>query len=250
MAEAGQLGEILPVRVRRPCLVSFSGIDGSGKTTQIEAVLSHLREAGLRVRLLRFWDDIAVFGRLREVASHNLFKSEKGIGTPGKPVQRRDKNVRSWYMTVVRILLYGLDAIRLAYVVAATSSRRQEFVVFDRYLYDELANLNLENSAMRVYARMLLKMAPIPDVAFLLDADPSEAQARKPEYPLEFMQSNRAAYLTLTQLAGHLTVVEQFATEVVTEIVLRRISAAFPQLARDFVRPAVYSPKSLTNKSA
>jgi thymidylate kinase len=249
MAGAGQGRTVSPVPTRRPCLVSFSGIDGSGKTTQIEAVLSHLREAGLRVRLLRFWDDIAVFVRLREAASHTLFKSEKGVGTPKKPVRRRDKNVHSLPMTVARIYLYWLDAILLAYVVAV-SGRRHDFLVFDRYLYDELANLNLENSAMRVYVRMLLKLVRVPDVAFLLDADPSEAQARKPEYPLEFVQSNRASYLTLAKLAGHLTVVEPFAAEVVTEVVLRRISAAFPHIpiARDLVQAPIDSAQSLTSK--
>jgi thymidylate kinase len=249
MAGAGQGRTVSPVPTRRPRLVSFSGIDGSGKTTQIEAVLSHLREAGLRVRLLRFWDDIAVFGRLREAASHTLFKSEKGVGTPEKPVRRRDKNVRSLPMTVARIYLYWLDAVFLAYVVVV-SGRRHDFLVFDRYLYDELANLNLENSAMRVYVRMLLKLVRTPDVAFLLDADPSEAQARKPEYPLEFVQSNRASYLTLAKLAGHLTVVEPFAAEVVTEIVLRRISAAFPHIpiARDLAQAPIDSPQSPTNK--
>jgi thymidylate kinase len=249
MAGAGQARTASPVPTRRHCLVSFSGIDGSGKTTQIEAVLSHLREAGLRVRLFRFWDDIAVFGRLREAASHTLFKSEKGVGAPKKPVRRRDKNVRSLALTGARICLYWLDAVFLAYVVAA-SGRRYDFLVFDRYLYDELANLNLENFAMRVYVRMLLKLVRMPEVAFLLDADPSEAQARKPEYPLEFVRSNRASYLSLAKLTGHLIVVEPSAAEVVTEVVLRRISAAFPHLAmaRDFVQAPIYSPQSFTNK--
>jgi thymidylate kinase len=150
-------------------------------------------------------------------------------------------------MTVPRLFLYGLDAICLTYTIAACG-RRHDFLVFDRYLYDELANLNLENSAMRAYVQMLLKLVPVPEIAFLLDADPSEAQARKPEYPVEFVQSNRESYLILAKLAGHIAVVEPFAAEVVTEVVLRRISAAFPHLARDFVQPAVYSSESLTNK--
>src|SRR5882757_9039092 len=87
---------------RRPFLVSFSGIDGSGKTTQIESLRDWLRDAGLRVRLLRFWDDVAVAGALRETLSHKLFKSEKGVGSADKPVERRDKNVRNRYMTAAR----------------------------------------------------------------------------------------------------------------------------------------------------
>jgi thymidylate kinase len=229
MAYAGQRREVVS-KARRPRVVSFSGVDGSGKTTQIETAVQALREAGFTVRVLRFWDDIAVFGRLREGASHRLFRSEKGIGAPGKPVQRRDKNVRSWPMTLVRLFLYGLDAVHLAYVLAAVSSRNEDFVVLDRFLYDELANLNLQNSINKAYVRMLLKLVPRPDVAFLLDADPAEARARKPEYPVEFVQSNRASYLTLAALARNIDIVESLAIEQVREEVRRRMRAAFGEL--------------------
>jgi thymidylate kinase len=213
---------------RRPLLVSFSGVDGSGKTTQIEALLSWLAETGLRVRLLRFWDDIAVLGRARETMSHTLFKSEKGIGSPEKPVQRRDKNVRAWYMTGVRLYLYFLDAARLAFVIATASRRDADVIIFDRFLYDEVANLDLGNRMARAYAKLLLRLVPRPDIAFLLDADPAQARARKPEYPLDFIRSNRAAYLALVELTDGVTVIEPLPAEDVTELVLREVSAALP----------------------
>ena len=213
----------------RPYLVSFSGIDGSGKTTQIDVVLTWLHNAGFRVRLLRFWDDVAVFGRLRETMSHTLFGSEKGMGTPDRPVQRRDKNIRAWYMTAARLFLYCLDAARLAFVIATTSRRDLDVVVFDRYLYDELVNLDLGNSLAKAYARVLLKWIPRPDVAFLLDADPAQARARKPEYPLDFLYSNRASYLALVALAGSITVVPPLAAEDVTRVILRQLAVALPQ---------------------
>lgn len=208
-------------------------MDGSGKTTQIDAAIEFLREAGSRVRVLRFWDDVAVLGRLREAASHKLFRSEKGIGAPGKPVRRRDKNVRSWPMTIARLFLYGLDAIHLTYVVAAVSSRREDFVILDRCLYDELANLNLRSSGNRLYVRLLLKLVPKPDIAFLLDADPDQARARKPEYPLEFVKSNRASYLELAALAGNIEIIEPRTMKQVRDVVSRRLAAACPELKKN-----------------
>ena len=205
--------------------MTFSGIDGAGKTTQIDTVLVWLRDAGLRVRLVRFWDDIAVAGRVRATMSHTLFKSEKGVGTPDKPVQRRDKNVRAWYMTAARLLLYFLDAVWLTFVVATTSRTDADVVVFDRYLYDELANLDLAKPVPRAYVRLLLKLVPRPNLAFLLDADPAQARARKPEYPLDFLNNNRAQYMALAKFIG-MTVVKPLAVRDVTSTVIQEVSAA------------------------
>jgi thymidylate kinase len=52
---------------RRARLVSFSGIDGAGKSTQIETLRTRMEEASLRVLLITFWDDVARLTRIREV---------------------------------------------------------------------------------------------------------------------------------------------------------------------------------------
>jgi thymidylate kinase len=80
-------------------------------------------------------------------------------------------------------------------------------VIMDRYIYDELANLPLENPVTRAYIRAVTKMVPQPDVSFVLDADPVAARARKPEYPVDFLQKCRASYLQLAELLGNITVV-------------------------------------------
>jgi thymidylate kinase len=114
--------------------------------------------------------------------------------------------------------------------VAAAPSQAEDFVIADRYLYDELANLNLKKSANRAYVRTLLKLVPRPDVAFLLDADPAQARARKPEYPVEFVQSNRASYLALAALARNIEIVEPLSVQQVREVIRRKMSATFSEL--------------------
>ena len=180
--------------------VSFSGVDGAGKSTQIERLRCYLEEQGIRVRILRFWDDVAALTRLREHAGHKVFKGEKGIGTPEAPVNRRDKNVRGWPMTCLRLFLYLLDAFSLRSVFRKALRGHADVIIFDRYTYDELANLDLNRPLMRFYARMLLSIVPRSDISFVLDADPVAARARKPEYPIEFLRFNREAYLNLSRI--------------------------------------------------
>lgn len=189
-------------------IISFSGIDGAGKTTQIEALTHWLLAAGLRVQLLTFWDNVVVLPGLRENLSHKAFKGDQGIGSPDKPLNRRDKNVTAPPVTVMRFFLYFLDALNLARNVRKARRSNADVLIFDRYIYDELANLPLDRRVTRAYVRLLLRLVPAPDVAYVIDADPAAARARKPEYPLEFLRSNREAYLTLSRLAGSITVIE------------------------------------------
>jgi thymidylate kinase len=217
----------------RPRFVSFSGIDGAGKSTQIEALCARLNGIGLRVLLVTFWDDVARLKRIREATGHTLFKGDKGVGTPAKPVNRRDKNVQSWYMTAARFWLYFMDAISLRIVVAKTLRADADVVIFDRYLYDELANLSLRNRIARAYVRLLLTFVPQPDISYVLDADPVQARARKPEYPLDFLHSSRASYLALSELVGRMTIiapqpVEDVGRQVLQEM-LKEISPGDPQ---------------------
>jgi len=193
--------------LRRPLLVSFSGVDGSGKSTQIENLRSVIDGLGLSSVLLAFWDNVVVGTRYREGFVHKVYGSEKGVGAPDKPVNRQDKNVRKWYLSIARHGLYLLDAVHLSMVVAKARRAGADVIVMDRYIYDELANLPLENSFTRLFVKTVHALVPRPDVAYLLDADPEAARARKPEYPVEFMHICRHAYFNLAQMLENMTLI-------------------------------------------
>jgi thymidylate kinase len=211
-------------------IVSFSGIDGAGKTTQLIEFESWLRHFGLRTKLLTFWDDVVVLAGLREYISRRAFKGDSGVGSPEKPLQRRDKNVTAWPVTALRFFLYSADAVNLYWTVRSARKSNVDVVVFDRYIYDEFANLPLDNLFSRAFVRLAGKLVPRPDVAFVIDADPVAAFARKPEYPLEFIHRNRHAYLALARLIGDITIVEPASTDAtgmrIKQVMLDNLSTA------------------------
>jgi thymidylate kinase len=192
---------------RSPLLISFSGVDGSGKSTQIANLIDFAQKKGLTTKLLAFWDDVVVLSRYREGFVHKVYGSERGIGAPDKPVNRRDKNVRRWYLSLARHGLYLLDALHLVRVIARARRSGADVIILDRYIYDELANLPLRNSFTKAFVRLLSAVVPQPDIAYILDADPEVARARKPEYPVEFMRLCRNAYLQLAPVLGNVTVI-------------------------------------------
>lgn len=208
-------------------IVSFSGIDGSGKSTQIESLCKRLEETGLQVRLITFWDEVATLKKIREGAGNKVFRGDEGVGTVEKPINRRDKNIRTPLMTVVRLLLYLLDAVSLRKVTKAALKSQADVVIFDRYLYDEFANLNLQNRAFRRYARWTMKLVPKSNVSFVLDGDPIEARARKPEYPLDFLQFNRVSFLTLGKIFSGITVIPPMPIDDVKAEIDKNLAESF-----------------------
>lgn len=222
---------------RRTVLVSFSGIDGAGKSTQIEALRARLAADGLRVHVVRFWDDVARLKGIRETSGHKVFKGDRGVGSPSAPIERRDKNVQSPLMTCVRLFLYFVDAISTRLMVGRMLRSGFDLVIFDRYTYDELANLNLRNPLIHAYASLLMMFVPRPHISYLLDADPVAARNRKPEYPLEFLHTNRTAYLDLAHLLGRITVIKPMpAPDVEAEVIahaVKRLSFEVVDSPRD-----------------
>ena len=185
-----------------PLLITFSGIDGAGKSTQIEKLREYLSQQGLPVRILTFWDNVAVLSSMRSGFSRKVLQSDGKVGSPDKPANRNDKNTRSFPLLVGRSLLHLADVFRLRQIIrrerAAGSSG---VIIFDRYIYDQLAALPMHHWLARAYARFVLGLAPRTDVSYLLDAVPEEARARKPEYPIDFMRQYRSSYLELRQFA-------------------------------------------------
>lgn len=154
----------------RKLLIAFSGLDCAGKSTQIDLLRKHITALGLKQVYL--WIRGGYTPGFN--AAKNLLRRASGnkiVPKPG-PSQKRaqafqKKGVRRWWL---RFAL--LDLMWLLGVQARWWRWRGHVVICDRYLLDTLIDFRLNFPQEKVEDwwswRLLCKIAPQPDVGFML----------------------------------------------------------------------------------
>ncbi|MCA9238641.1 MAG: dTMP kinase [Planctomycetales bacterium] len=155
---------------------SFDGIDGVGKSTQVDLFCQWLSEQGRKVCRCRDPGSTPLGDRVREILLHS------SVDTPIAP--------RS------EMLLYMAARAQLVEEVIGPALARGEWVVSDRYL---LANVVYQGHAGGLSPEVIAQVGEVavagvyPDCVILLDLDPASA-AERIDGPGDRMESRGDAY--------------------------------------------------------
>jgi thymidylate kinase len=174
-------------------LITFSGLDGAGKTTQLTLLTQYLRNNNIKYIRMQMYDDISTSAFVRKIFKRKL--TETIIHNTTGKIYRYDKNKRNSELVFMRKVTYIIDLIIFIIKKVYYEKLRGRLIVMDRYIYDSLANLF--NAHSELYINFMLRLIPQPDIAIFLDTEPKVAFQRKPEYPPEFYPERREAYLNI-----------------------------------------------------
>ena len=175
-------------RGERPLLITFSGMDGAGKSTAVEAVERHLRARGLPVHVAwaRLGSEGEVLNRLalpvkRFLRREGTIADPIAAGGPSTPrVQdAREATGRRRTMSWAWIVLVAVINAR-TYRRSADARREGVSVVCDRWAIDALVDLELRYGGHWAARVVLRRLPPRPDLAVLLSLDAATAGVRKP----------------------------------------------------------------------
>jgi thymidylate kinase len=195
-------------------IVTFSGLDGCGKSTQVAALAAALSARGYRVyRMVTLYASVTGWMTLlREERKKRSTKRPKpGSIAPSNPAQERYPRGRAFLADRVtyrarlrRLMAYPLDCIALTLWLWSVRLRGVNVVICDRYLCDKLVNLP---SPAGLFARILRYLVPRPDASFLLEVDPAVASVRRPEHTMDYFAAKDAGYRELAQAGFELEMV-------------------------------------------
>ncbi|MBI4420993.1 MAG: hypothetical protein HY560_09225 [Gemmatimonadetes bacterium] len=187
-------------------LISFSGLDGAGKSTLIAWLREDLERRHHPVTVLHMNDHVGVYAYLRLARDRMLTvvangDSRHGPRRPGsqrlrglRRAARRIRDAVVW-SPALRRLIYPVDLlIFLSYRLYLEKVRRR-VLIMDRYFYDRL--VDVANGRGGVLLRLFQRLTPTPDVAILLDVGPDESHARKGEYPVEYLSRRWRVYCAI-----------------------------------------------------
>jgi thymidylate kinase len=193
------------VVIRRPRgrgLVTFSGLDGSGKTSQAEALRDSLeRTTGDTVVV---WTRLSYNPSLKALA--RPFKALLGVGKSRVPDGNSDTEIdvgkelrrRSPLVTLVWATAVALANATSQRRVTRYHLRRGRTVVCDRYTLDSRVHLRYRYGSKRRFAlqgRLIEALSPKPVRSYLVDVPADVAYERKAEqYDLEQLRVQANLY--------------------------------------------------------
>ena len=167
--------------MKRPFLMSFSGMDGSGKTHLVILLRRFFRRQGISYIYIHSVRDSFANRIAKKIPSYENLVSPKGKAADLATSQIKGTKKLSPISLAVRIVTLFFDALflrlRLNYWW-----RSYDVVVFDRYIYDRLVQLGYLQKKKSINSRSwLVSLFPRPNLPLYLHITPEQAMERKKE---------------------------------------------------------------------
>ena len=171
--------------------ISFSGVDGAGKTTVLKLLVEQLSLSGFKVVELRSRPSILpilssfVYGRATAEK-----RATESLPRQGKNSSR----VSSW----LRYSYYLIDYVFGQFFVYFKYSRRGYIILYDRFYFDYIADPKRANLVLNTsVAKFFLYFIKLPEVNVFLYATPEVILSRKRELGADEILDLTGNYLTL-----------------------------------------------------
>lgn len=173
--------------------ITFSGVDGSGKSTQLTLLQKKLLQEGKKVAFFHAVE----FSLANRIA--RFFKGQKNFqsGTEKASVKA------SWFTLHARLKFLFIDMVRFWFLRKKLRSENCDYLLSDRFFYDSIVNIeylaqkiSFLKSTIHLGVKILAKWMPKADTVFYFDISPEAIMSREyaPEQGIEYLRVKQALF--------------------------------------------------------
>lgn len=201
--------------------VCFSGIDGSGKSSQAYELARYLRTLGFKAEVV--WGRWPAFSSYLVLGVGKLLGFHKKTKEPSGYVRVIPHYHAQGPLAKMYILSMLFD-IHLWYIRAKIMNFRSNIIIFDRFILDILTDLAYETGEHFVkefggLAKIYIASAKKLDLSIIFDLDPQLAYKRKVDVSLSELQIKRELFNLIALKSGaHLIDASQRADQIADQI--------------------------------
>ncbi len=176
-------------------LITISGLDGSGKSTQIAMLRQELERNGSKV----FYFHAIEFSLANRIIE---FRNKYCLICKiiGKCKVRKEKSVTeaTGLQIFLRKIFLRIDLWRFDLLRNKLRNKNYDYILSDRYFYDSVVNIEYLESHRGLINQTSMKTILAPDLAIYLQTAPEKIMSheRVPDQDMSYLEKKKALYDT------------------------------------------------------